>query len=214
MQQPPQGGEAGGHRIHLQNGALAAGQFIDRRQGQQAQQGGDGGDTVHQVEDPHDDPGNPIGAEADGAQQDAEQAGENALNHVVRKAAHNRQSENCHEEHLAGAELQGKISQGPGHGQEKNGAHHAADEGTHQGDAHGPLRLAVPGHGEAVQDCGQVGRRAGGVQQDGCHRAAENAAGVDGAEKDQGRQGLHVEGKGEHQPDAHAAAQARKETDE
>lgn len=155
LQQPPQGGEAGGHRIHLQNGALAAGQFIDRRQGQQAQQGGDGGDTVHQVEDPHDDPGNPIGAEADGAQQDAEQARENALNHVVRKAAHNRQSENCHEEHLAG-----------------------------------------------------------GVQQDGCHRAAENAAGVDGAEKDQGRQGLHVEGKGEHQPDAHAAAQARKETDE
>lgn len=168
LQQPPQGGEAGGHRIHLQNGALAAGQFIDRRQGQQAQQGGDGGDTVHQVEDPHGAPGNPIGAEADDAQQDAEQAGENALNHVVRKAAHNRQSENCHEEHLAGAELQGKISQGPGHGQEKNGA----------------------------------------------HRAAENAAGVDGAEKDQGRQGLHVEGKGEHQPDAHAAAQARKETDE
>jgi hypothetical protein len=114
--------------------------------------------------------------DADHADQDADDSGGDALEQgFLGDGGDDGQTEDRGPEVFGGTEFERRPGQGDREEQQSEGAHDAADAGTHRGDVDGFLAAALPGMGYPSK---QVPWKTGAwrVQEDRRERAAENGA--------------------------------------
>ena len=181
---------------------------------EQAHQHGDGVQAVQQVDEVEGESllaGN--GVNADGAQQQAEDQHQIALEGIVsRDARHQAQAHQGQGKHLRSAEFQGYLRQGtPAEGQTQSADQSAykAGEGGH---AERLSSFPPPGEGIAVQRTHGGSRRAGDVNQNGGDGAAIHGAVVNAGQHDQAVHRVHAEGQRQQDGRTGSGAQTGQQT--
>ena len=98
--------------------------------------------------------------------------------------------------------------------QQRDSTDKAADTGRNRRQTDGVERLALLGHGIAVQTGGGGAGGAGCVDQNGGDGAAVDCGGIDGRQHDQCGRGVHAIRNGDQQSDTHGGGQAGQSTDD
>ena len=146
---------------------------------------------------------------ADGAHEQADDPYDEALEGTA-AAQHRNHGDAQHAQHeeLWGAERQHQRAEHRHREGQDQGAEEPAHERRHVGGAERSSSLATLGHGVAVEDGGLGRRRSGDPEKNRRHRVGGADDRMQTDEHGEGREGIHVEGEGQQDRQAHDAAQA------
>ena len=177
---------------------------------EQTDQGGHEVDAVFQLNQTHGHAGVAAdGVQTNAAQQQAQHAGEQALDEgFTGQAGDDGQAEHGQQEVFQNRELQGEGAQRGGDEQHGDGAEGAAHGGTQRGHAHGLHAAALLGQLVAVNGGGSRSGSAGRVAEDGGNGAAVNSGGVHGHQHGEGGHRAHAVGDRNEQRNAHGGGKA------
>ena len=210
------GKQAGNLCLHLILGKNVLDPLKGLTHGEQADHDGDVLDTAHEVivsfGAEADVAGN--GVDADGSDQNAQAAADQALFHILAgDVADDAQAEHRQQEELGRAELQRKLRQLRTDEPQAQHGHKAADIARKRSGAQGASRLALLRQRVAVDGGRGGGGGAGRVEQNGGNGAAVDRAAVNAEEHQNALRRLHTKGHGQQQRNAHRGGQAGQRTD-